>query len=393
MREKNKCTGCLGCVQICPRQLIHASYDIHGFMYPECEQDAKCINCRLCSHVCNRAPIESSQSVKAYAAWAKDKSIVISSSSGGLFQLIARKVLSNGGVVFGAAFNEDFKVIHKSIHSVEGLPALLGSKYVQSDVGNTYLEAKKHLLAGKLVLYSGVPCQLAGLHNFLGEELAVSNNLIRVDLLCMGSPSPGEWREYIEHIRKKERKWGRLESVIFRDYKGGDWRGVQFKFKFKFKFKEKVTSGQSDPYFRSFLKGYTLRPSCYDCEFKQIYRYWSDISLGDFWEIEKVFKDFVNDSGTSLALFHGNHGKKVFAQIEEDLVYRNVEISAELNAGFTSKSKPKNYDKFWSDYEEFGFIKAVYRNLYTFMSVTRALIGQVLRTLGLFDFVKSCFKL
>ncbi len=292
--------------------------------------------------------------------------------------------------MFGAAFDENFKVVHKSVQSLDQLHDLLGSKYVQSDIGNTYSEAKNFLQQGRLVLFSGVPCQLAGLYSFLGKNLSASDNLVRVDLFCMGSPSPGIWREYVEYMKGKHCRLGALEQVTFRDYEGGDWRGKPFKFKFKFKFKCK--NGNLDPYFRSFLECYTLRPSCYECSFKAISRYWSDITLGDFWGIENVLLDFVNDSGTSAVLVHGERGEKVFENIKKSLVYREAQASPSFNGGLVNKSKPSNYEKFWVDYEKHGIVKAAHRNVYEVRAIARLLTGMILRKLGMLDMVKSLLK-
>jgi coenzyme F420-reducing hydrogenase beta subunit len=207
--------------------------DSQGFLYPCFARDEKCKVCGVCDKTCPTMPILPENPVYAYAAWAKDNAIVVSSSSGGLFQLLARYVISKEGVVFGAAFDEDFKVIHKSAQTLEQISDLLGSKYVQSDIGNTYREAKEFLSQGRLVLYSGVPCQLAGLHSFLGDKLANTDNLIRVDVFCMGSPSPGIWREYVDVIKKKYKRLGTLNQITFRDYEGNDWRGKPFKFKLR----------------------------------------------------------------------------------------------------------------------------------------------------------------
>jgi coenzyme F420-reducing hydrogenase beta subunit len=168
--------------------------DSQGFLYPCFARDEKCKVCSVCDKTCPTMSTLSKNTVYAYAAWAKDDAIVVSSSSGGLFQLLARYVISKGGVVFGAVFDENFKVMHKSAQTLEQISDLLGSKYVQSDIGNTYREAKEFLRQGRLVLYSGVPCQLAGLHSFLGDKLANTGNLIRVDVFCKGSPSPSNHR-------------------------------------------------------------------------------------------------------------------------------------------------------------------------------------------------------
>ena len=202
IKDKKDCCGCQACVTVCTKHCIAMQADNEGFLYPIVDKSA-CTNCGLCEKVCpviNQS--EPHKPLKVYAAKNKNEDIRRQSSSGGIFTLLAEKVINEGGVVFGARFNENWNVVHSWTDTKEGIAALRGSKYVQSTIGNTYNEAREFLKQGRKVLFSGTPCQIAGLKKFLRKEY---NNLLTVDVVCHGVPSPLVWRKYLEEVRENIR--------------------------------------------------------------------------------------------------------------------------------------------------------------------------------------------
>ncbi len=200
IKEKYNCCGCSACVQICPKQCISLSADNEGFLYPQVDT-AVCINCGLCEKVC---PVinqnEPRMPLEVYAAKNTDEEIRLKSSSGGIFTLLAEHIISEGGVVFGARFNENWEVVHDYTETVEGLESFRGSKYVQSIIGENFKKAKFFLDEGRNVLFSGTPCQVAGLKKFLRKEY---ENLLTVEVVCHGVPSPMVWHDYLDYRRAK----------------------------------------------------------------------------------------------------------------------------------------------------------------------------------------------
>lgn len=194
--EKNNCCGCSACEQKCPKKCITMMEDEEGFFYPHVNK-VKCIECGLCEKVCPVINVgENEQKITAYAAYVNDKNVRMKSSSGGMFTLFAQKILNENGVVFGAAFDQNFMVHHIYIESEENLSKQQGSKYLQSRIENTYRETEQYLNSGRKVLFTGTACQIAGLKQFLMKEY---DNLYTVDVLCHGVPSSKLWKHYLEY--------------------------------------------------------------------------------------------------------------------------------------------------------------------------------------------------
>lgn len=269
IKIKSDCCGCSACIQICPKQCISMNEDNEGFLYPEIEKDI-CINCGLCEKVCPELyPGIMRKPLKVFAIKNKDEEIRKKSSSGGIFTVLAETVIREGGVVFGAKFNENWEVVHDYTVTKDGLAAFRGSKYVQSRMGDCFSKAKSFLDQGKKVLFSGTPCQIAGLKRFLRKEY---NNLLTVDFICHGVPSPKVWRMYLDEtvVRQCEKK-AFIEEVSFRDKRLG-WK----KYSVSLLFSTTIGNGAknsvlvSEPFtenlfMRGFLYDVYLRPSCYQC--------------------------------------------------------------------------------------------------------------------------------
>lgn len=320
---KENCCGCSSCATVCPKQCIAMEVDSEGFLYPLVDQDV-CISCGLCKKCC---PIlqekkNSSYIEKAFVGYAKDEDIRMRSSSGGLFSIIARKVLSENGVVYGAAFDNDFTVHHIGINSLIDLEKLRGSKYVQSRIENTYCEVKKVLDQGKRVLFSGTACQIAGLKASLRKDY---ENLILVDILCHGTPSPKVWKKYLE---EKEKQYNsKIKKIRFRDKESG-WKTYSVTKTFENN-KTQKTAFSQDSYMRMFLSEICLRPSCHSCRFKNLKRS-SDITIGDCWGIENYMPDMDDNKGTSVIIVHSVKGESMIHSIEEQLNIKIAEVDKAL---------------------------------------------------------------
>lgn len=317
MIDKEKCCGCSACMNICPKNCIKMVPDKEGFLYPRIDKNI-CVSCGLCDSVCPALKKGIKQNdVRAYACINKDDEIKLASSSGGVFSLFAEEVLKNGGVVFGAVFDENFKVIHSYIESTVDLCRLRGSKYVQSDMQECFSEAKKFVVSGREVLFSGTSCQIAGLKNYLGKDY---DNLLCIDVICHGVPSPLVFEKYLSQ-RKEEAK-ETVKGIFFRDKEKG-W--IDFSLKIDFASKKYSKKVSEDEYLQGFVSSLYLRPSCYDCNCKD-FTCGSDISLADFWGIKNISPDFFDKNGVSMVLVNTLTGKEAFDKIKEKILVREEKV-------------------------------------------------------------------
>lgn len=299
--DKSQCCGCEACRNICPRQCILMKEDNEGFLYPEVNL-ADCIDCGLCEKVCPVLhPAKERIPVSVYAAKHCDENIRLASSSGGAFTFIAEKVIDEGGVVFGARFNEQWGVIHDYVETKEKLSCFRGSKYVQSRMGDTYKQALHFLQSGRKVLFTGTSCQIAALKLFLRKEY---DNLLTADVICHGVPSPKVWKKYLNEITSTDCL--SVTDVSFRNKQNG-WKNFSLEVDTKGK-RLYLRNFKSDLYFDLFLSNMILRPSCYSCPAKSG-KSCSDITLGDFWGIENILPEFDDDKGCSVALLYNPKSK------------------------------------------------------------------------------------
>ena len=353
IKDKNLCNGCAACMSICTKNCITMSPDEEGFLYPIIDQE-QCVHCGLCERSCpilSSAKLEETPGeINVYSAISNDKEMLTNSSSGGLFGTIARHVINLGGVVFGAAFNEDFSVGHKYIESIEELGQLQGSKYVQSNIGETYRQAKKFLEENRLVYFSGTPCQVEGFLAFLKKPY---DNLIAQDLICHGVPSPMVWEKYINY---QKNKFGQdIVKVSFRDKTSG-WKTFSMKIQFE-NGNEYCQTLQKDLYLKAFLKNLCLRPSCYNCSFKSINRR-ADITLADFWGVENVDSKIPTKDGVSLILVHTDKGKKLLQEIESKVLLQSVDLQKSIAGNSSirqSVTEPKDRASFMKKLVENDF--------------------------------------
>lgn len=361
--SSERCTGCFACLNACPTKSITAIIDKEGFLQPFIDK-SKCIVCEKCQKACpmlNESFKEGKKTPTIYAAWCKDKEMLDKSSSGGMFGVLARHVIENGGVVFGAAFDDSLSVLHIMIDSMEKLDMLHGSKYVQSFIGHTYQQAKEALNNDKMVLFSGTPCQIAGLYHFLGKDY---NNLYTCDIICHGVPSPGIYKKYLEYIKSKLGKdilkyemrsklngWSPLSSTILFLSDGSQ---------------TKEDNAFRDPYMNGFLSNLYLRKPCYSCNFAKIERD-SDITIGDFWGIgnEIEFK-YETKQGVSLVMVNSIKGEKLIDDCKGQFVYEERTLE-EAVAGNSMLLPHTIYNKhradFFKDYEVISFAKLIRKYL------------------------------
>jgi coenzyme F420-reducing hydrogenase beta subunit len=346
--DKSKCSGCYACVDVCPEKCIAMHRDNEGFNYPLVDMD-KCVRCEVCLSVCHvlcRYTVDSTP--KAYAAYNKDDTIRQNSSSGGIFTNLALDVLEKNGVVFGALFDDDFNVYHGHIEDKADLYKMRKSKYVQSEIGNSFNIAKEFLQAGRCVLFSGTPCQLAGLKLFLSKPY---DNLLMVDIICHGVPSPKVWSKYRALLSEKEQ----IDQINFRDQTKG-WRDFALRFDFK-RGRKKIKVQDDDPYLFAFFRNIILRPACYDCTEKSLHRK-ADITIADFWGIENAHPDFSDDIGISLIITQGAKGEAALDAIRPDIeiIDSDIDMVPKYNTAATkSSSIPDNRDEFFEKLDEIDF--------------------------------------
>lgn len=337
IKAKKDCCGCYACYNICPKECITMESDNEGFWYPKIDKD-KCINCNLCEKVCPiiNKPNNSLYQEKSYAVFNKNEKIRLESSSGGIFSLLAEYVINNHGSVYGAVFDEDFNVKHIKIISLQDIELLRGSKYVQSKMEDVFKFIKNDLKNNKLVLFTGTPCQIVGLQSFLQKKY---DNLILMDIVCHGVPSPLVWQKYINELKEYYKQ--DIQQICFRDKSTG-WKTYSIKFLFnKDMYKD---FGFKNIYMKGFLNDIYLRPSCYNCNFKGIKRI-SDITIADFWGIENILPEIDDDKGTSLIVIHSEKGKQLFDRLSETMILNEVDLNEAIKYNPSMISSVKYNEK------------------------------------------------
>lgn len=409
--EKSRCNGCHACANICPKRCIAMQSDKEGFWYPVVDT-ALCIDCDLCKKVCPeltvtdtasvqlqsavashvksaqdaRTPIASENIAKTntvdenesktntsteeisfpivYAAYSANDAVRLESSSGGIFTLLAEAVIAQGGVVFGAAFQPDFSVAHCYAETVEALAKFRGAKYLQSKIGDSYVQAKIFLQAGRTVLFSGTPCQIGGLKSYLGMLNAnlganAYPNLLCQDIICHGVPSPKVWQEYIAF--RQEQAGANLEQASFRD-KGNGWKSYEMRMNFS-NGEVYHRYNRNDLLSTAFGKNVSLRPSCFDCAFKGASRQ-ADITLADFWGIQHYKPTLDDDKGTSLIVLHSVQGQQAFEALANKMTIESVELVEALKYNpsmLYSATENKNRTAFFAALGAMPFDKLVHK--------------------------------
>lgn len=352
--DKAKCVGCHACYNCCPLNCITMEDDNEGFMYPRVDQNV-CINCKKCEKVCPviQKPTLGSFSEASFAAYSKNEQIRKCSSSGGVFSALAQIVLKHNGVVFGAAFDDEFQVHHIRVESVKDLEKLRGSKYVQSRIEKTFKDAKEILESGREVYFSGTPCQIDGFKNYLGREY---ENLITQDIICHGVPAPYVWDKYLDSVRNNINS--EITQISFRDKLLG-WRKYSVRIEGA-NGKVEMSTFLDNPMMRAYLRDMCLRPSCYDCPSKGVKRS-SDITLADFWNVSDFIDDFDDDRGTDLIICHSSKGMKLLQEAESAIECHKVDMRAvyENVPMNTSSRLPTKRNDFMEYLEHGSFVESV----------------------------------
>ena len=325
IRNKKDCCGCAACSDICACEAISMQPDQYGFLYPVIDS-SKCVNCGMCVKVCPilNNKIRPRVPLISYAFMHKDKEIRRKSSTAGAFVALAEKILSLNGVVFGCAFDTDWSVKHIYVDNSIDLQKLVGSKYLQSRVEDSFKACKRFLQSGRYVLFSGTPCQIAGLRSYLRKEY---DTLLCVDLICHGVPSPGIWQMYLRYrIAKKSREIGKdlyVKDVNFRDKSNG-WSSYSLSLSLSLSdsqgnvYKEAPLNWRKDLYMRSFLHHLNMRPSCFHCRFKNLTS-GSDITIGDYWRFSELYPKVEDDKiGINAFMVNTEKGKRFLDGIEFD---------------------------------------------------------------------------
>lgn len=307
--DKAKCCGCSACSSVCPQKCINMISDDEGFLYPQINEKL-CINCNMCEKVCpimiSKNEMPHNEYIRTFAVQNKKNTVLKESTSGGFFSVIAEYVLNQNGIVFGAVYDENFEIKHVAINKAEDIALLRNSKYTQSDISDSYIKCKSELSEGKLVCFSGTPCQIAGLYSFLGKEY---ENLITVDVVCRGVPSPLLFKKYIEWlggvkeikaIRFRDKYYGYFASTMSIYFKNGKVRRREI---------------HSDPMLNFFFNNMCSRPSCHVCSFKTKDRL-SDFTMFDFWHANKI-KNIFGTAGVTGLVVRNKKADNILNQILE----------------------------------------------------------------------------
>lgn len=346
------CCGCTACLNICPVNAIEMVIDEQGFSYPQINYNL-CIDCNKCQKICplqNQPTSINTEFTKPLVFAVKHKldSIRMKSSSGGMFTALANKILNNNGVVYGAAYDKNIKNTYIRVDNELDLEKLRGSKYVQCEVGDIFKKLKNDLNAGKNVLFVGTPCYTAALINYIGNKKEHPNLLI-VDIICHGVPSQKLFSEFISFCEKKNK------SKIVNYYhctKNLGWKHIETQV---YENKKSDSNSALSQVWRSlFYSNNNLRPSCYDCKFTTTNRP-SDITIGDFWGIEKSLPDFKDDKGVSLVLINTEKGNNFFDSIKGDIVSKQSSLENCMQPNLQHPTLDKGSENFWNDYNKYGF--------------------------------------
>ena len=339
--DKKQCCGCTACMTICPKDAISFKQDNEGFYMPTIEQE-KCVNCGQCKRICPVLNTQVNDSInKCYVGYNKNSKERINASSGSIFSLLANYVLENRGIVVGAAFDEKNHLKHIAIENKCDLEPLRKSKYLQSDLTNIFKYIKEQSKMRK-VLFVGTPCQVAGIKSIIKDN----NNLITIDLVCHGVPSPRLFEKYI-----KELEITNNEKIIDYDFRDKSTGWDTYSNKVTFQKKEIMESHDKNNYMKLFLSDNALRESCYNCNFKYGNKY-SDITLGDFWGVKVYYPEMYNKQGVSAIIINTELGLNIFRKICKNIEYKECRIDEITSGNYSlcnSAQRPNSRSKFFSD--------------------------------------------
>jgi len=404
LQDIRQCSGCHACFNVCPQYGIEMLENSEGFLYPRINGD-NCTECGKCKETCHvvyqgggRKPLNT------YAAKNMNDEIRYESSSGGIFTLFAEYVINSGGVVFGAQFNENWEVVHGYAETLAEVAAFRGSKYVQSRIGNTYKQVKNFLTTGnggKYVLFGGTPCQIAGLKKYLQRDY---DNLLTIDFVCHGVPSPLVWRKYLNEQSKilLQDNNTMVYDIKFRDKVQG-WNPILI---FKISFltnksmcttEKKIFSYTESSVTNSYMKGYLqnlyLRPSCHNCSVKLL-KSGSDITIADYWGIKNILPEFDDSKGTSLVMVNTGKGLKTYKLLNKDDRETSYTDAIAGNFSIVKSVMPhKKRTYFFEKIDSESLIHLINRLTVDSLGVRlKRIIVVALSRLGCLAFIKYFFK-
>lgn len=390
--DKSKCCGCCACVDICAHKAITLKNDIEGFWYPEVNTDL-CSECGLCEKICPELNIEKikrndyQNPVKTLAAIHKRMDVRWDSTSGGAFSALADAMYEKGGYVSGAIYNDDFSVRNYISNNPEDLVKLRSSKYLQSKAEGLYTEIRTLLRNGEKVLACGTPCQMAALRSFLRKDY---ENLIIVDFICRGVNSPKVYRKYLDSL---ERKHGGKVVYVKAKNKELGWRNLTRKVVFD---NGAVYYGVSmeDDFRRGYHTNVYCRPSCYTCQYKGFPRM-SDITIADYWGIEKVDPNLDNNIGTSMILLNSKKGEDFFELVKDKLEYRETSFQSILpgNPALVSPLSPAKIDReqFFIDLDK-GTFEEVTEKYFPYNAYKQSIKQRIIKIIKPYYFLFSKFR-
>lgn len=334
----SECSGCAACYSICVHRAISMQTNEDGFVIPIKNKDL-CVDCGLCEMACPIEHPDYSNSFMPSAFAAYNPKERRKSSSGGIFYSVARHIIEQGGEVFGAAFDHNMQLNHISVETIEGLESLRGSKYVQSSIGEVFKQVNKSLKAGRLVYFTGTPCQVAGLKAYLRKPY---DNLITSDLVCHGVPSQKLFDRHLEYL--EDSMGSKVDAYSFRDSRY--WM-IREKVHYHNGKETVENDGNMSPYLYAFGLGYSYRDCCFNCKFARIPRQ-GDITLADFWGVGRFHPELDARGGVSMVLINTTKGLSVWNEIKKDLVVKESSLEAckEYNPNLVRPSiEPSNRKK------------------------------------------------
>lgn len=348
--KKENCCGCTACMNICPKNAIIMKEDEEGFLYPVIDQ-TKCIECGKCMRVCefqNRDVRKNSYTQKFYAFKHGDEEVRINSTSGGAFTGVTDYILTNNGIIYGACYDDNLRVVHGRGVTKEDRNKFRGSKYAQSNLGNIFRQIEADLYHDKIVLFSGTSCQTAALKKYIKPQY--QEKLYLCDVACHGAPSPLIWEAY-----KKDMEYtfyDRIKKVNFRSKVQG-WHNSTLNIDFGSG--NYIGSIQKDAYYIMFFKHFILRPSCHKCKYAS-YERDSDITLADFWGIEDTILDMDDDKGVSLIMLNTKKGEEIINYLRQGSILKETvkDDCYQSIFEYPSKSNPKRKE-FWQYYSKYGY--------------------------------------
>lgn len=359
LKKKEECCGCTACYSICPKDAVRMEADNEGFLYPKIDF-TKCVQCMKCVSICafkskkqfnTNGNFSNENYPEIFAVKHKDYNIRINSRSGGAFTAISDEIINDGGVVYGCVMADDCEAVHKRAETFEERDNMRGSKYIQSNLGNTFLMAKKDLLAGRKVLFTGTPCQIDGFRKFLNINY---DNLLCIDIMCHSVPSPLIWKNYLKWLEDKYNAKCVPKDILFRDKRKYGWTNYVETIKMIDSNNENIEIN-SEIFKELFYSHYILRPVCYQCPYTSLQRC-GDITIADFWGINNLLPGINDNKGVSMVFVNNKKGKNFFNECKESTYYYKVKLGNDIQRPLHEPAKkPENRMQFWNDFFEKGF--------------------------------------